>query len=243
METKTTDYTYDNVIQIGDDAAARKYLGKVFTWMFVALGVSALVAFEFFSNAWLMNLIIDPVVGGFTTLGYVAVFSPLAFNLVLNFGFNRISYPVMIALFFGYSAAIGVTLSILGLIYTAGSIGAVFLSASLIFGIMAVGGYKTTMDLSKFGTILYMLFIGAFVVGLVNFFIGSSQLDYIISFVFVATMIGLTAFYIQKLKRIGEGLEYGSAESKKLVIIGAYILYTTFINLFVSMLRIFGNRR
>ena len=88
-----------------------------------------------------------------------------------------------------------------------------------------------------------MIFIGAFVVSLVNFFLGSAQLSYILSFVFVALMVGLTAFYMQMLKRIGAGLEYGSAESKKLVIIGAYVLYTTFINLFMSMLRLFGSRR
>lgn len=68
-------------------------------------------------------------------------------------------------------------------------------------------------------------------------------MQYLLSFVFMAIMVGLTAYYIQMLKRIGAGLEYGSAESKKLVIIGAFVLYTTFINLFMSMLRIFGSRR
>jgi FtsH-binding integral membrane protein len=119
----------------------------------------------------------------------------------------------------------------------------VFLCAALVFGIMAVAGYTTTMDLSKFGSILFMIFIGAFVVGLVNFFLHSAQLSYIISFVFVAVMVGLTAYYMQMLKRIGAGLEYGSESSKKLVIIGAFVLYTTFINLFMSMMRIFGRRR
>jgi hypothetical protein len=108
---------------------------------------------------------------------------------------------------------------------------------------MAVAGYRTQMDLTKFGSILWMIFIGAIVVSVVNFFVGSSQLEYIISFIFVALMIGLTAYYMQMLKRIGAGIEYGSAESKKLVIIGAFVLYTTFINLFISMLRIFGRRR
>ena len=149
----------------------------------------------------------------------------------------------MVVLFLTYSIAIGISLSIFGLIYTASSIFSVFLSSALVFGIMAVAGYRTSMDLTKFGSILYTIFVGAIVVSLVNFFMHSSQLDYIISFVFVALMVGLTAYYMQMLKRIGAGIEYGSAESKKLVIIGAFVLYTTFINLFMSMLRIFGRRR
>ena len=244
MESNNPNYTYDSVVQLDDsETASRKYLAKVFAWMFVALGISAFVAFEFYLNNSLMRLIVDPAVGGFTGLGYVALFAPLAFSLVISFGFNRISYPVMLFLFIAYAATIGITLSILGLAYTASSIFTVFLSAALVFGIMAVAGYRTTMDLTKFGSILFMIFIGAFAVGLVNFFMHSAQLDYIISFVFVAVMVGLTAYYMQMLKRIGAGIEYGSDSSKKLVIIGAFVLYTTFINLFMSMLRIFGRRR
>jgi len=207
------------------------------------LGISAFVAYEFFINASLMSLIVDPAVGGFTGLGYVAIFAPVAFSFVISFGFNRISYPVMLFLFIAYAVTIGVSLSIIGLIYTAGSIFGVFLSASVVFGIMAIAGYTTSMDLSKFGSILMMIFFGAFAVSLINFFLHSAQLDYIISFVFVALMIGLTAYYMQMLKRIGAGIEYGTDSSKKLVLIGAFVLYTTFINLFMSMLRIFGRRR
>jgi FtsH-binding integral membrane protein len=244
MENNSNNYVYNNVIQLDDsEIASRKYLAKVFSWMFVALGISAFVAFEFYLNPSLMALIVNPVVGGFTGLGYVALFSPLAFSMVISFGFNRISYAGMVGLFLAYAVAIGITLSILGLIYTSGSIFGVFLSAALVFAVMAIAGYKTSMDLTKMGSILYVIFIGAFIVSLVNFFIGSSQLQYIISFVFVIVLIGLTAYYMQMLKRIGAGLEYGAESSKKLVIIGAFVLYTTFINLFMSMLRIFGNRR
>jgi FtsH-binding integral membrane protein len=244
MESNNPNYVYDSVVQLDDEAtSSRKYLAKVFTWMFVALGISAFVAFEFFLTPSLMSLIIDPVAGGFTGLGYVAIFAPLAFSLVVNLGFNRISYPVMVAIFIAYAVAIGVTLSIFGLIYTSGSIFSVFLSAALVFGIMAVAGYTTNTDLTKMGSILRMILIGALVAFLVNFFIGSVQFAYIISFIFVAVMIGLTAYYIQMLKRIGAGIEYGTAESKKLVIIGAFVLYTTFINLFMWMLRLFGRRR
>ncbi len=244
MENQNTDYTYQNVIQLDDSAASsRKYLANVFLWMFIALGISAFTAYEFFANANLMSLIIDPVAGGFTGLGYAAVFAPLAFSLVINFGFNRLSYVSLLVLYIAYSVTIGVSLSIFGLIYTSSSIFSVFLSSSLVFALMAIAGYRTTMDLTKFGSILYVIFIGIFAVSLVNFFLGSAQLDYIISFIFVAVMIGLTAYYMQMLKRIGAGIEYGTESSKKLVIIGAFVLYTTFINLVMSMLRIFGRRR
>lgn len=149
----------------------------------------------------------------------------------------------MVLLFIAYAVAIGISLSILGLIYTSSSLLSVFITASLVFGVMAVAGYVTKTDLSTFGSILIMIFIGAFIASLVNFFIASEQFDYILSYVFVALMVGLTAYYMQMLKRIGEGIEFGTAESKKLVIIGAFVLYTTFINLFISLLRIFGRRR
>jgi uncharacterized protein len=241
MENQTPDYT--NVIQIDDADSSRKYLAKVFTWMFVALGISAFTAFEVYLNTSLMDLIVSPVTHGFTGLGYVAIFAPVVFSFVISFGFNRISYPALLFLFIAYSVTIGVSLSVIGLIYTASSIFGVFLSSALIFAVMAIAGYTTHMDLSKFGSILIMLFFGAFAVSLVNFFLGSAQLQYIISFVFVAIMIGLTAYYMQMLKRIGAGIEFGTDESKKLVLIGAFVLYTTFINLFMSMLRIFGSRK
>ena len=239
------DYAYQNVVQINDADASRKYLANVFLWMFGALAISAIFAYEFFMTPSLLGLIVQPTVNGglaYTGLGYVAVFSPLIFSLVLSFGFNRISYPMMVFLFLAYAVMIGISFSVLGIIYTSSSIFGVFLSSSVVFGIMAIAGYTTNMDLSKFGSILMMIFFAAFAVSFINFFLGSAQLQYIISFVFVIIMIGLTAYYMQMLKRIGAGLEYGAEESKKLVVIGAFILYTTFINLFISMLRIFGRR-
>ena len=127
--------------------------------------------------------------------------------------------------------------------YTAASIFGVFLSSAAVFGIMAIAGYTTQMDLSKFGSILVMAFFALFAVSLINFFLGSAQIEYLLSFAFVAIMIGLTAYYMQMLKRIGAGIEFGTDSAAKLVLIGAFVLYTTFINLFISMLRIFGSRK
>jgi FtsH-binding integral membrane protein len=244
MESNNPNYVYNSVVQLDDEAtSSRKYLAKVFAWMFVALGISAFCALEFYLTPSLLALIVDPVTHGFTGLGYVALFAPVVFTFVANFGYNRVSYPVMLVLFIAYAACIGVSFSVLGLIYTGASIFSMFLTSALLFGIMSIAGYTTNTDLTKMGSILIMIFMGAFVASLVNFFIGSSELQYILSFVFVAVLIGLTAYYIQMLKRIGAGIEFGSDSGKKLVIIGAYVLYTTFINLFLSMLRLFGRRR
>ncbi len=241
MENQTPDYT--NVIQIDEADSSRKYLAKVFTWMFIGLGISAAVAFEFYGNATLQSLLSDQTTHQLTGLGYFAIFAPVVFSFVISFGFNRISYPVLLFLFVAYAVTTGISLSFLGLMYTAASIFGVFLSSAAVFGIMAIAGYTTQMDLSKFGSILVMAFFALFAVSLINFFLGSAQIEYFLSFAFVAIMIGLTAYYMQMLKRIGAGIEFGTDSAGKLVLIGAFVLYTTFINLFISMLRIFGSRK
>jgi FtsH-binding integral membrane protein len=108
---------------------------------------------------------------------------------------------------------------------------------------MAFGGYTTNQDLTKFGSILIMLLIGLVIASVVNFFLGSDQLGYIISFVGVAVFVGLTAYDVQKLKRISQGIEYGDASSKKAALMGALTLYLDFINMFLFLLRLFGRRR
>ncbi|MDB5012864.1 MAG: Inner rane protein YbhL, partial [Daejeonella sp.] len=96
---------------------------------------------------------------------------------------------------------------------------------------------------TNFGSILIMFLVGIFIASIVNMVIGSSRLDYIISFIGVAIFVGLTAYDVQRLKRIGEGIEYGDASASKLVIMGALSLYLDFINLFLMLLRVFGSRR
>ena len=129
------------------------------------------------------------------------------------------------------------------MVYTASSVLTCFISAAVLFGVMAVAGYTTQQDLTKFGSLLMMFLIGVVIASLVNFFLKSSQLDYIISFVGVAVFVGLTAYDVQKLKRIGEGIEYGDASANKMVIMGALTLYLDFINLFLMLLRLFGRRK
>lgn len=244
METKDRDYTYENVIQLDDAAtSSRHFIANVFLWMFLALGISAFFAYLFANDLSLMKTLINAEGNGLSGLGMLAVFSPLAFVIVMNFGFNRISYPVLVALFIAYSSLMGISLSFIFLAYTAGSIGALFLVAAVVFGVMAVAGYITHQDLTSFGSLMMMGLVGIIAASLLNFFVHSEQLSIIISYVGVAVFVGLTAYKVQMLRRIGAGLEYGDASSKKLALMGAMSLYITFINLFLSLLRIFGRRR
>ena len=244
MESKSSNYVYDNVIQINDADASRKFLANVFLWMFVALGLSAFCAYFFASDPTLFAMLRNPETGGNTVLGTIVMFAPLAFVLLISFGFNRLSYGVLTLLFIAFAVILGISLSYILLAYTAGSVLGVFLTASILFGIMAVAGYTTQQDLTKFGAILTMFLIGIIIASLINvFLLHSSGLDMIISYIGVAVFVGLTAYDVQKLKRIGAGIEYGDASSKKMAIMGALTLYLDFINLFLMLLRIFGNRK
>jgi FtsH-binding integral membrane protein len=243
MENNRPNYVYDNVMQINDADASRKFLANVFMWMFVALGVSALLAYSFNSNDALRALVRDPLTGGLTGLGLVAAFSPLAFILVIRFGFNRLSYGVLALIFIAYASVTGISLSVILSIYTQSSVLGVFVTSSVVFGVMAVAGYTTKTDLTKFGSILIMFLIDIVVASLVNMFLHSSGLELIITYIGVAVFVGLTAYDVQKLKNIGAGLTYGDATASKMALMGGLTLYLDFINLFLMLLRLFGRRR
>ncbi|MDB5152669.1 MAG: Inner rane protein YbhL [Mucilaginibacter sp.] len=241
MENRIPDYS--NVIQIEDADQSRKFIANVFLWMFVALGISSIAAYSFASSPALLELLFDATTRQPTILFYVAMFSPLAFVLLIRFGLNRISYIGLSLLFVAYSVATGISLSFILLVYTSSSVLGVFLTSSVVFGVMAVAGYTTKTDLTKFGSLMIMLLVGIIIASLVNMFMHSSGLDMIISYVGVAVFVGLTAYDVQKLKRIGAGLEYGDASAKKMALMGGLTLYLDFINLFLMLLRIFGRRK
>jgi FtsH-binding integral membrane protein len=188
-------------------------------------------------------MLVDFNTGRSTPMGTIVMFAPLAFILIMSFGINRISFPVLTVLFIVFAALMGISLSFIFLAFTATSIAVVFITAAAVFGVMAVAGYITHQDLTSFGSLMMMGLVGIIIASLVNMFIASAELDKVISYVGVAVFVGLTAYKVQMLKRIGAGLEYGNASSKKLAVMGALSLYMTFINLFLSLLRIFGRRR
>ncbi|QKJ31403.1 Bax inhibitor-1/YccA family protein [Mucilaginibacter mali] len=245
MELKDNNYTYQSVIQMDDEKTlSRKFLANVFLWMFAALAISSFFAWEFANNVDLQAYIIDPVTHGLTGLGLLALFSPLAFVLLMRFGLNRISYPVLAIIFIVYASVMGIGLSGLLWAYTLNSVLSVFVAATVLFGVMAVAGYTTSTDLTNFGSLLLLGIIGLIIASLINMLLlHSAQFDYVLSFFGVAIFTGLTAYDVQKLKNIGAGIEQGDATGKKLALMGALSLYLDFVNLFLYLLRIFGRRR
>jgi len=141
-----------------------------------------------------------------------------------------------------YSLLTGMSLSFIFIVYDIGSIISTFFITALTFGVMAVAGYTTKTDLTKMGSFLYMALIGIIIASVINWFMGSSQLDYIICIAGVLIFTGLTAYDVQKIKNIGSQIENGTETYKKLIIMGALTLYLDFINLFLMLLRLLGNR-
>lgn len=245
-------YQDPNVVILEEGRVAKKFFAKVFTWMFVALSISSVAAYWFSSSPELMSYLIniDPVTGrgGMSILGWIAMLSPLAFVLTINFGMSKLSYGALSALFVAYSLATGISLSFILVVYTSSSVFACFVGAASIFGVMAVMGYTTNVDLSKFGPILMAGVIGLIICSVVNMFIQSESFSIFYSFIGVAIFTAFTAYDVQKIKRIGEGIESNGdevlhVEANKTAIVAALSLYLDFVNIFIFLLRIFGNRK
>ncbi len=228
---------------VTEQPVAKTFMAGVFSWMGIALAISAVTAYVFGTDATYMSYLINTESGGMSGLGYVVMFAPLGFVLLMGLGFNRLSSTALSALFLVYSVIMGMSLSFIFMIYTSSSIYGVFFASAAMFGMMALVGYTTKTDLTKMGSLLFMALIGIILAGLVNLFLRSDGLSYIISFVAVIIFTGLTAYDVQKLKNIGSGVEYGSEATAKLSVLGALTLYLDFINLFLALLRLFGNRK
>ena len=185
------------------------FISNVFSWMAIALAITAFTAWYFASNENLIMSLISPT-GGLTTLGWIVTFSPLGFVLFMSFGFQKLSAATLALLFGVYSILMGMSLSFILLIYTSASVFKTFAVTAGMFGIMAFVGYTTKTDLTKFGSLMFMGLIGIIIASLVNLFLRSETFDYIISFIGVLVFTGLTAYDVQTLKRIGAGVEYGT---------------------------------
>jgi FtsH-binding integral membrane protein len=217
-------------------AVERRVLNQVYTWMTLGLALTAAIAWycadtaeirSFFAqNRWVMWVLI---IG---ELGLVFVISGLI---------DRLSAVVAASLFFLYSALNGITLSSIFLVYNLDSIAGVFMITAGTFGLMSLYGLTTRRDLSSIGNLLFMALIGMVIAGLVNLFIGSSIMSLIISAIGVLVFTGLTAFDAQRIKAMAASALDGESEGK-LAVIGALSLYLNFINLFLSLLNLFGGR-
>lgn len=219
----------------------RTFISSVFSWMSAALGITAVTAYLFGTDETYLRYLVSET--GMTGVGYFVMFAPIGFVLLMSFGFQRLSQMMMTILFLVYSVVMGMSLSFIFIAFAHSQIYMTFAATAGMFGLMALAGYTTKTDLTKLGSLLFMALIGIIIASVVNIFLKSSGFDYIISFIGVIVFTGLTAYDVQKLKRIGEGVEYGTEATAKLAIMGALNLYLDFINLFLMLLRLFGNRR
>jgi len=251
MEQQNYQYQ-DNSVFVQEKSVSKKFFANVFLWMFVALSLSTVAAYLFGTNEQLMQYLlnINPQTGkvGMSIFGYIAMFAPLGLVLLMGFGLSRLSLPALIGVFVLYSVLTGVSLSFILLTYTSGSVVSCFAGAAGIFGIMAFMGYTTNIDLSKFGPILMVGVIGLVIASVINMFIQSEQFSLFMAFIGIAIFTALTAYDVQKIKRIGEGIEASGeqvlqVESKKMAIVAALSLYLDFLNIFLFLLRIFGSRK
>ena len=233
----TPDFQRNFTVDEVSSSSLRAFMNRVFGMMSLALVISGVVAYKM-GTPEMISYLIGPT--GMTGLGWLVMLSPLAFILVMNFGINKLSPTALNLVFVGFAAVMGLSMSSIFLVYDFGTITKVFFITAGLFGFMAFLGFTTSTDLSKMGAILMMAVFGMIIASVVNWFMNSAQLDYIISCVGVLVFTGLTAYDVQKLKRIGMGVEYGDVNSMKLATMGALNLYLDFINLFMFLLRIFG---
>ncbi|MCK5601238.1 Bax inhibitor-1/YccA family protein [Candidatus Pacearchaeota archaeon] len=217
--------------------AVSVYFSKVYLWMSGALGLSALVAWKTASNAVFMNYLLEH-----RGLFYFLMFAELGLVIWLSWGIRKMSFLTAMSAFIVYSALTGLTLSAVLLVYTAASVSKVFVLSAGLFGIMALYGYTTKKDLTSWGSFLIMSLIGIILASIVNFFLHSPMIEWVVTYAGIVIFMGLTAYDNQKLKAFA--LMADSNETfGKLVILGALTLYLDFINLFLHLLRAFGDRR
>ena len=220
------------------DVAVSALFKSVYMQMAAALSITGLVAY-FLSQSqdfWIF-------LANNTSLIWVVLIAQIALVIWLSARFTRMSMTTATLLFILYSAMMGVTMSTIFMVYTMSSITSVFFITAGMFLVMSLLGYFTRMDLTRLGSVLFMALIGVIIASLVNIFLKSEMLYWVVSYVAVVVFVGLTAYDTQKIKQML--VEYGEADEMgyKLALFGALTLYLDFINLFLYLLRIFGDRR
>lgn len=220
---------------------AKSFVSNVMTYMASALAISGVMAYWFGTNETLIQYLFNPT-GTLSILGWAVMLAPFGLVLLMGFGFNKLSSPAMLTIFVIYSVLMGMSLSFIFLAYTASTIYITFFITAGTFATMAFLGYTTSTDLTKMGSILYMALIGLILAMVVNWFMQSSFMDYVISGIGVLIFTGLTAYDMQKIKHIGMVTDAKSEEGTKLALMGALNLYLDFVNLFLFLLRFLGNR-
>lgn len=211
---------------------------KVFVWMTLALAITGLTAYGVATSPTILSLIFSSKV---TFFGLIIAEFALVF--AISGAINRLSLSTATMLFILYSVINGATLSSIFFAFSVATIGKVFFITAGTFGAMALVGYTTKTDLTSMGKLLFMALLGIIIASVVNIFVASSGLDLILSYVGVLVFVGLTAYDTQKIKQMCQAAPDAGESAQKLALIGALSLYLDFINLFLYLLRIFGNNR
>ena len=233
--------------QVPATEASTIFLAKVFNWMAIGLALTGVIAFLTINSQTAMQMLFT-VQDGYAKpnmLLYGLLIAELGMVFYLSARIQKISAQAATGIFLGYSALNGVTLSTILLYYTASSVTATFFVTAGMFGAMAVYGFVTKKDLSSWGSFLFMGLIGIIIASVVNMFLGSSMMSWVISGIGVIIFTGLTAYDVQQITRMGEQgiMNGGESAVRKGAIMGALKLYLDFINLFLMLLRFMGDRR
>jgi hypothetical protein len=226
--------TVDRAVSL--DEGLRAYMVRVFALMAAGVGVTGAVSFAVASSPTLLNAIFG------SGLVWLVIFAPLALVMVLSFGINRMSVGAAQATFFGYAALMGLSLASIFILYTQASIARVFFISAGTFLGMALYGYTTKRDLTGIGSFLIMGVWGLMLAMLVNIFWNPQGMQFALSIIAVLLFTGLTAFDAQRIKSLYLEADTPETAGKK-AILGALQLYLDFINIFINLLRIMGNRR
>ncbi len=235
MDDKFLSTGVAGVDRVSFDAGLRAHMQRVFNYMGGGLALTGLIA-------WVVaNTALAGIIFG-TPLRWVAILSPLAFMLVMNFKMQTISSSGLKTLFWCFCTAMGLSMGGLFLIFTGASVARAFFITAATFGAMSLWGYTTKRDLTSMGAFMLMGVLGLLIASVVNLFFVSSMLHWIVSVVGVVIFTGLTAYDVQRIKQTYSE-SWGTETNDKLAVSGALSLYLNFINAFQFMLELTGTMR
>lgn len=224
-----------------DSAVASKFIRSVYSYMFIALAISGTLAYAIGTNESLFKSLFYTE-KGVSMIFYIVLFAPIVLAMIIQWAYEKLDMSILLFLFVLYAACMGSTLSTIFLAYSTNAIVFTFFVSSAAFGGMALLGYTTKTDLTKFGSLLYMLLIGMIIGSIVNMFLGDGMFDFIITIVGVFVFTGLIAYQMQQLKMVAHSSGFSDETKNKLALIGGMQLYILFVNLFLTLLRLLGNR-
>jgi FtsH-binding integral membrane protein len=242
---------YDNRVRstvtgagaVAIDEGLRAYMLRVYNYMLLGLALTGAMAWVTV-NTPLGALFYQQTAVGYQMLplGWIALFAPLGLVFFLSFRIAHMSLATAQTVFWGYAGLMGISLAPILLMYTGASVAQVFFVTAATFGAMSLWGYTTKRDLTGFGSFLFMGLIGILIASVVNIFLGSGMVSLVISIIGVLVFTGLTAYDTQQIKESYYVSDDGQLAGKKAVM-GALRLYLDFINLFLMLLRLMGDRR